>query len=287
MDKALIAATLKKVRDNSPKRNFKQSLDLIMNLKGLDLKKPEHQVNIFVTLEYGTGKDVSVCALVDSDLASKAREVCNETITADQFERFKSKAEAKKLANKHDFFIAQSSIMPKVATVFGRYLGPKGKMPNPKIDGVLTPASNIKQLCDKLKKTILLATKNEPTIKCRIGNEDTKDEEAIDNIMTIYNNVMQKLPSDKQNIKSVMLKLTMGPSLAIGSEEATDKTKGNVKTKVKASKAKAEAKGKEILKEEKAAVTEESKSQKPKAEGAEGIASKAKKPKSKAKKESK
>jgi len=284
MDKSIIAATLKKVRDNSPKRNFKQSLDLVMNLKGIDLKKPEHQVNIFVTLQYGTGKDVSVCALVESDLASKAREACNETITIDQFERFKSKAEAKKLANKYDFFIAQSSIMPKVAMVFGRYLGPKGKMPNPKIGSVLTPASNIKQLCDQLKRTVLLVTKNEPTIKCRIGNEDTKDEEAIDNIMTIYNNVMQKLPNDKQNIKSVMLKLTMGPSFAIGSEEATDKTESKVKTKVKAYKAKAEAKGKEILKEEKAAVAEESKSPKPEAES---TASKAKKPKSKAKKESK
>lgn len=244
MDKSIIAATLKKVRDNSPKRNFKQSLDLIMNLKGLDLKKPEHQVNIFVTLQYGTGKDVSVCALVDLDLASKAREACNETITADQFERFKSKAEAKKLANRHDFFIAQSSIMPKVATVFGRYLGPKGKMPNPKIGSVVTLASNIKQLCDQLKRTVLLVTKNEPTIKCRIGNEDTKDEEAIDNILAVYNSVAQKLPNDKQNIKSVMLKLTMGHSFVIGSEEATDKTKGKVKTKVKTPEAKAKKESK-------------------------------------------
>ncbi|MEK6875798.1 MAG: 50S ribosomal protein L1 [Nanoarchaeota archaeon] len=246
MDKSIIAATLKKVKDNSPKRNFKQSLDLIMNLKGLDLKKPEHQVNIFVTLQYGTGKDVSVCALVDSDLASKAREACNETITIDQFERFKSKAEAKKLANKYDFFIAQSSIMPKVAMVFGRYLGPKGKMPNPKIGSVLTPASNIRQLCDNLKKTVLLVTKNEPTIKCRIGNEDIKDEEAIDNIMTVYNSVMQKLPNDKQNIKSVMLKLTMGSSFIIGSEEGTEsKPQGREKAKAKEKVASKEEKAQE------------------------------------------
>ena len=234
MDKTQILAALKELRETSPKRNFKQSLDIILNLRGLDLKKPEHQVNIFVTLQYSTGKDVSICGLVEQDLAPKAREACNETITIDQFERFKSKAEAKKLANKYDFFIAQSSIMPKVAMAFGRYLGPKGKMPNPKIGSVLTPASNIKQLCDNLKKTILLVTKNEPTIKCRIGNEDTKDEEAIDNIMAVYNSVAQKLPNDKQNIKSVMLKFTMGPSFAIGSEEAADKTEGKAKAKVKA-----------------------------------------------------
>ncbi|MBI2523314.1 50S ribosomal protein L1 [Candidatus Woesearchaeota archaeon] len=250
MDKALIAATLKKVRDNSPKKNFKQSLDLIMNLKGLDLKKPEHQVNIFVTFQYGTGKNVSVCALVEPDLASKAKEACDETITIDQFERFKSKAEAKKLANKYDFFIAQSSIMPKVATTFGRYLGPRGKMPNPKIGSVLTPASNIKQLCDQLKRTVLLVTKNEPTIKCRIGNEDTKDDEAIDNILAVYNSVAQKLPNDKQNIKSVMLKLTMGHSFAIGAEEEVEvKPQGREKAK---------AKEKGVLKEEKAKAAETS-----------------------------
>ena len=56
MDKQLIADTLKKVKENSPKRNFKQNIDLIINLKDLDLKKAEHQVNMFVTLQHDTGK---------------------------------------------------------------------------------------------------------------------------------------------------------------------------------------------------------------------------------------
>jgi large subunit ribosomal protein L1 len=245
MDKDIIAATLKKVKDNSPKRNFKQSLDLIMNLKGLDLKKAEHQVSLFVALHYDTGKDVSVCALVDTDLEAKAKEVCSETILADQFEKFKNKAAAKKLAAKYDFFVAQASIMPKIATIFGRYLGPKGKMPNPKIGSVLNPNSNVKQLHEKLKKTILLATKNEPTIKCRVGNEDTKEEEIIDNIMTVYNNVIQKLPGDKQNVKSVMLKLTMGPSFVVGSLDAPGKAKGNKNEKTP------DKKAAEVPKEEK------------------------------------
>ena len=248
MDKELIATTLKKVRDSSPKRNFKQGLDLIMNLKGIDLKNPEHQVNMFATLHYDTGKKISVCALVEPDLASKAKEVCDETILTDQFEKFKNKAAAKRLADKHDFFIAQSSIMPKVATIFGRYFGPRGKMPNPKIGSVLTPASNIKQLYDQLKRTVLLVTKNEPTIKCRIGNEDTKDDEAIDNILAVYNIVAQKLPNEKQNIKSAMLKLTMGPSFVIGSEEGIEtKPQGREKAK---------SKEKEASKEQKAAAND-------------------------------
>jgi large subunit ribosomal protein L1 len=222
MDKQLIEATLKKVKDNSPKKNFKQSIDLIINLRGLDLKKADHQLNMFVTLHHDTGKKVSVCALVGPYLESKAKEVCDEVILSDQFERFK-KADIKKIANKHNFFIAEASVMPKIATVFGRILGPKGKMPNPKIGGVLPPNGDVKSLVTKLKRTVNLATKNEPTVKCMVGKEGT-DNSIIDNILTVYNSTVQKLPNEKQNVKSVLLKLTMGPPFVVGKEE--DKNKG-------------------------------------------------------------
>lgn len=251
MDKQLIANTLKKLKETSPKRNFKQSIDLIINLRGIDLKKTEHNVNIFTTLHHDTGKKISVCALVDSDLESKAEEVCDEVILLEQFNRFKGKAEIKKLANKYDFFIAQASIMPKVATTFGRFLGPKGKMPNPKLGSILPPNANIKALYEKLKKTQHLVTKNEPTIKCRVGQEDTPDDALIDNILTVYNSVVQKLPNEKQNVKSVMLKLTMSPAFVIGKDAQEQKDKKTGKKAVKKTEPKpAEEKPKEEPKQE-------------------------------------
>ena len=231
MDKELIASTLKKVKENSPKKNFKQSVDLIINLKGLDLKKAEHQVNMFVTLQSDTGKKVSICALVGPDLESKAKEVCDQVILQDEFDRFKGKSDIKKLANKHDFFIAQASVMPKIATVFGRFLGPRGKMPNPKIGSVLPPNADVKPLVNKLRRTVNLVTKNEPTIKCMVGKEDS-DDSIIDNILSVYNSIVQKLPNEQQNVKSVLLKLTMGPAFAIGKVEGKNKDKkATTKTK--------------------------------------------------------
>jgi len=249
MDKELIATTLKKAKENSPKRNFKQSVDLIINLKGLDLKKTEHNVNMFVTMQHDTGKKISVCAFVGPDMESKAKESCDEVILSEQFDRFKGKAEIKKLANKHDFFIAQASIMPKVATVFGRFLGPKGKMPNPKIGSVFPPNANIKPLYEKLKLTVNLVTKNEPTIKCSVGKEDM-DDKVIDNILTVYNSIIQKLPNEKQNIKSVLLKLTMGPAFVIGKKEEKDDKKEGKKGKIKSKEKEAKEKPKEEIKKE-------------------------------------
>jgi large subunit ribosomal protein L1 len=221
MDKNLIESALKGIRETSPKKNFKQSIDLIINLKGLDLKKPDHQVNLPIVLHYPTGKKISICAFVDNDLEQKAKEACDEVVTVDKFQKYKGKQEIKKLANKHNFFLAQASIMPKVATSFGRFLGPKGKMPNPKMGAVLAPNSNIKDIYQKFTRTILAVTKNEPTIKCRVGNEDSKDSELIDNILNVYNTVVHKLPNDINNVKSVMLKLTMGPAVKV-EKESTD-----------------------------------------------------------------
>ena len=161
MDKQIIAQTLKTLKDNSPKRNFKQSIDLIINLKELDLKKAEHQINSFVTLPFSTGRAVSVCAFVGPELEGNAKEVCDEVISQDQFERFKGKKEIKKLARTHDYFVSQANIMPKVATIFGRFLGPKGKMPNPKIGAVVPPNANLRPSYDTLKRTVPVATKNE------------------------------------------------------------------------------------------------------------------------------
>lgn len=229
MEKSQILATLKKLRELSPKRNFKQSIDLTINLRQLDLKKPEHQVNMFITLPHSMGKKISVCAFVDADLEPKAKEACDEVILLDQFAKFKTKSSIKKLAEKHDIFIAQASIMPKVATVFGRYLGPRGKMPNPKMGGVLPPNANIRQLYDGLQRTVSLVTKNEPTIKCKAGSEDSHDEEVAENVFAIYKNVVSRLPNDVQNVKSALLKLTMGPAFAIGVSEEEKKEKKDSK----------------------------------------------------------
>ncbi len=247
MDKQIIAKTLKTLKENSPKRNFKQSIDLIINLKDIDLKKTEQQINMFVTLHHDIGKKVSVCALVGPELQENAKEVCDEVVLADQFDKFKGKKELKKLANKHDFFVSQANIMPKVATVFGRFLGPRGKMPNPKMGGVLPPNANIKPLYEKLKKTVLLATKNEPVVRCMVGKEDTNEEHVVDNILTIYNSIVQKLPNEKQNVKSVVLKYTMSPAFKIGEEQKEDikKAKSKKKEIIRETKEKTEQKIKE------------------------------------------
>ena len=46
MDDKKLKEAVSKLRNS--KKNFKQTIDLIVNLRGLDLKKPEHQVEFFL-----------------------------------------------------------------------------------------------------------------------------------------------------------------------------------------------------------------------------------------------
>jgi len=228
MNKDELLTAIKKVKEVSPKRKFKQSYDLILNFKHLDLKKPEHQVDAFVQLSHPRGKVVKVCALIAPELKESAKKSCDFFVDLDDFDKYaKDKKLTKKLAEEYDFFIAQANIMTKVAAAFGRVIGPKNKMPNPKAGCVVPANANLQPLVDKLKNTIRVSVKTAPLYQCRIGNEESPDDHIAENALSIYNAIVHALPNEKDNLKSVYLKFTMGPSVKIGqsSEEKEEKRK--------------------------------------------------------------
>ena len=214
MDDKKIKEALTKARES--KRNFKQTFDLIFNLKNLDMKKTEDQVEFFMQLHFSKGKKTKVCALVGPELGKSAEAVCDTVILQSEFEKYqKDKKLIKRLAKKHDFFIAQANIMPQVATIFGKVLGPKGKMPNPKAGCIVPPTASLEALQKKLQKTIKISAKTSPIVHCIAGNEEMKDEEILDNIKTIYDQLIHHLPSEKNNIGNAYIKLTMGKPIKI------------------------------------------------------------------------
>ena len=121
----------------------------------------------------------------------------------------------KKLAEEYDYFIAQASLMPKVAVAFGRVFGPKGKMPNPKLGCVVPPNVNFGPLISKLNNTVRMVAKKATNLQCIVGKENQPEEEVIDNILTVYQVTLKQLPQEEQNIKGAMLKLTMSKAVRL------------------------------------------------------------------------
>ena len=188
------------------KKKFNQSVDLIINLQKYDIKK--NPINLFVKIPFKI-KDKKICAFLESKNANV------DTITKDEFKRYTDKKDLKHLVKKYDFFIAQASLMPTVATSFGRILGPVGKMPSPQL-GVFMDANDktINELKERINSSLRVKTKDS-SIKLSIGKESMKDEEIIENVLVVYNAVMKGLTKEKDSIKNVELKLTMSKPVKI------------------------------------------------------------------------
>ena len=210
MDRKQIIKTLQELRKQSQKRKFSQSVDFIINLQDLDFKKPSDQLDFFVTMHYATGKKLKICGLVGPELEEESKKILDNTIPQLQFDKYQEdKKKIKSLARHYDYFIAQATIMPKIAQIFGRYLGPRNKMPNPKVGAVVPPKTNLQPLYDKLQRTLRIIARKTPILHLMVGKEDMKDEELADNIFTVYDQLVHHLPKEKNNINSMYLKFTM------------------------------------------------------------------------------
>lgn len=243
-----LVEALAKARANAKKRKFKQSVDVTINLKGLNQKKPEDQIDMFHSLPHFPGRERKVCALVGAELKEQGDKFCQLTILNDDFPKYEGKKkEIKKLASEYDYFVAQAPFMAAIAKTFGRYFGPKNKMPNPKAGCVVPPNANLENVTKKLNSTVRLFAKTKPLIQLHVGMEDMDDEKIIENVMSIYKALVHKLPGEESNIRSVYVKLTMGKSIKVGAKEEKKEAQKEVKEE------KAKPKGEKPAKKEKKA----------------------------------
>ncbi len=194
---------LKTARQESKQRKFVQSWDLTINLRDIDMKRPENRIGEELTLPHDTGKKVATCLIADV-LATKAQGMFDRIIKKDELAVLDPKT-AKKLSEDMDFFFSEISLMPVVGKVFGSTLAPRNKMPKP-----IAPNADLTAIVDRAKKTIKIKAKDAPVINTLIGKENSKEEDVADNIVFVLDYLDKKLPKGKDNIRGIILKLTMG-----------------------------------------------------------------------------
>jgi large subunit ribosomal protein L1 len=217
IDQKNINNAIKELRANSTKvkRNFDESVEVIINLKSINIKNPEEKLDYFFQLKHPV-KKMKVCALIGPEMTDDAKKVCDSVIVSNEFDSYKQDSKKiKKLAKEHDFFIAQANIMPQIAAVFGKILGTRGKMPNPKAGCIVPPKANLDQLIIKLNQTIRAQTKNDATIRAMVGKVSMDDSTLSDNIYSIIDQTIHHIPNELNNLKSIMIKTTMGKSIKV------------------------------------------------------------------------
>ena len=122
MKKEEVLKAIKEARKQNKKRNFTQTAELIVALKDLDLKKPENQVELYVTLPEGLGKEIKIAGIVSPDMLEEAKKHFDLVLVEEDLEKYrKNKRLGKKLARSYDYFVASAPLMPKIAAAIGRY----------------------------------------------------------------------------------------------------------------------------------------------------------------------
>ncbi|MCS7115073.1 MAG: 50S ribosomal protein L1 [Nitrososphaerota archaeon] len=213
IEQKTILTAVKEAKEKSEKRNFTQSVELVLNLQDIDMKSPEGRIQENIELPYPPkGKTNKICVFATGELALKAKKA-NAELVVDRTELeglAGNKKELRKIANEYDFFLAEASLMPLVGKIFGAVLGPRGKMPIP-----VPPTADIESLINKYRRTVVVRMRNQPLIQCRVGTEDMKEEEIAENIQAILRVVEGKLKKGIKNIKSLCVKTTMGVPVKI------------------------------------------------------------------------
>jgi large subunit ribosomal protein L1 len=212
VSKDSIAKALAEARSKTEKRKFSQSIELAVKLREIDLKKPESRINESLELPTAVDKQVKVAVIAGGDLATRARAGGADIVIGreDLDKLGREKKEARKLAQKYDFFIAEAPLMPQVGKTLGQMLGPRGKMPTP-----VPPTAPIDDVIKRHRRNIRLRMKDQQVIQCKVGTEDMADDALIQNIQTVLSRLETKLEKGPKNISSIAIKATMGPLVKI------------------------------------------------------------------------
>jgi len=187
-------------------RRFKQSVEIILSLSGLDLSKPDQRFTELVELPHTPYKNPpKICVFTEGSLIPEAKSLGVDYMTKDSLNSLVGKKkECRKISKSYDFFIAEAPLMPVIGKTLGQFLGPKNKMPIP-----VPPASSISQLVERLRKSVRITVKTSLSASCKIGHEEMPVQQLLENAEAVISAVGRRLPSSA-TIRFIGFKTTMG-----------------------------------------------------------------------------
>jgi large subunit ribosomal protein L1 len=207
VSKEEIVKAVDEAKKSSLKRGFIQSIDLLLTLKEIDLKRPENRINEIIELPNSIGKEVKISIFATGNLAVRANATSVDQIfSSEDLDRFaRDKKSAKKIAKETDFFIAEAPLMPQIARSLGPILGPRGKMPTP-----IPPTAQIENIIERYKRMVRVRVRDQMNAQCRVGTEDVSNDDLAENIIAVITRLESTLPKGLANIRAAYVKTTMG-----------------------------------------------------------------------------
>jgi len=195
--------------ENGEDRNFTESIDLIVNFSDLDLSDPDNRINEDLKLPYQADEEVKIAVI--GDTVSSQVDNADRNVSEDELEEmFDDPSKAKDLAEEFSFLLAEAPLMPKIGQQLGQVFGPRNMMPDP-----VPPGEDPTEDIESLRNTVTLRLKEDPLLQLKIGNEEQDRDHVSRNASAVYEFIERQLPQGRNNLKSVLVKTTMGKPVEV------------------------------------------------------------------------
>jgi large subunit ribosomal protein L1 len=202
---------VKTALEKAKQRKFKESVEIAINLKDVDLSNPKNRIDEEVILPKGRGGEAKIAVICSGELAVKAKKSADLVIAPEQIGEYADdKKKAKKLVTEYTFFIAEAPLMPTIGKRLGAIMGPRGKMPRP-----IPQSADPAPLIQNLRMTIKVRTRDRPTFHALVGSREMDADALAENIEAVLKRIMAKLERGKMNIRSAYVKTSMGPAVRL------------------------------------------------------------------------
>ncbi|HDH41043.1 MAG TPA: 50S ribosomal protein L1 [Candidatus Altiarchaeales archaeon] len=209
MEKGEIIKRIEELSAKTKKRRFKQSAEISINFKDLNMESAENKLNLNILLPRGRNKEVNIGIFADGDMNVRAKKLSKFVLNRKELEEYsKKRRKMRKFADLCYWFIAQPELMPTIGRTWGIILGPRGKMPQP-----VPATADLDAIVERLKNTVRIRSKKNPTVNVPVGTEDMKPEDLAENILAVMNGIERQIPPDK--IRSVYFKTTMSHAIRL------------------------------------------------------------------------
>ena len=147
----------------------------------------------------------------EGEMATKAKDAGIIVIDPTQIEELGgTRQKARKLANRHDFFLSEIPHMGPIGRFLGVVLGPRGKMPRP-----VPPVADPGAIAAGLKDVAIVRSRDKVTFHTVVGTRDQDLDALTQNGMEVWKRVTSKLERGAGNIRSFYVKTSMGPSVRV------------------------------------------------------------------------
>jgi len=199
---------LKKV----PRIKFDESVDLSFFLNA-DSKQADQMVRGTVLLPHGTGKSIKVLVLCKGEGVNDAKEAGADYVGGQDL--------IDKISSgwiDFDVVVAAPDMMRDVGKL-GRFLGPRGLMPNPKIGTVTNDLA--RAVKDAKAGRIEFKLDKQGGINTSIGKISFEEASICENAKSIINAIQRSRPSGVKGalVKNIVLSTTMGPGIKLDIEK--------------------------------------------------------------------